>query len=92
MGTAVATKLTEQLLDQNIIPKALILKSPFTDIQKAVFDQKLFGKFHFLGPVGHIPQLKNYLLKILKLEFNSLKIINVSKFLFIYNIITNFKI
>ncbi|KXN73471.1 alpha/beta-hydrolase [Conidiobolus coronatus NRRL 28638] len=79
MGTAVATKLTEQLLDQNILPKALILKSPFTDIQKAVFDQKLFGKVHFLGPIGHIPQLKGYLLKILKLEFNSLRIINKLK-------------
>jgi abhydrolase domain-containing protein 12 len=78
MGTAVATKFTEQLQSFDIKPKGLILKAPFTNIQNALFDQKLFGKYHFLGPIGHIPQLRGYLTSVLKLEFDSKSIISVS--------------
>lgn len=78
MGTAVATKLVEELQDLGQSPKALLLKAPLSNVQKAIFDYKLFGTYSILGPLGQIPQLKGYISNMLKLEFDSLSIINVS--------------
>lgn len=78
LGSGIATKLVEKLQNENVKPKALVLKGPFTSLKKALFDHKLFGTFSFMGPIGHIPQLKEYLGNVLKFEFDSLSIINVS--------------
>jgi abhydrolase domain-containing protein 12 len=78
LGTAVATKLTEELQDQNIEPKALILKAPFSNVKRAVFDFKVLARYSILGPLGRVPQLKSYINNVLKLDFDSLSIISVS--------------
>jgi abhydrolase domain-containing protein 12 len=89
LGTAIATKLTEQLQSEKALPKALMLKAPFSNVKRAMFDFKLFGRIGVLGPLGRVPQLKSYITKVLKLDFDSLSIINVS-FLIIIILFTNY--
>jgi abhydrolase domain-containing protein 12 len=78
LGSAIATKLTEQLQDQNTLPKALMLKAPFSNAKRAILDFKLFGRLSFLGFLGRVPQIRNYITSISKFDFDSLSIINVS--------------
>jgi abhydrolase domain-containing protein 12 len=78
LGSAIATKLTEQLQDQNTLPKALMLKAPLSNVKRAILDFKLFGRLSFLGSLVKVPQIKSYITSVLKFDFDSLSIINVN--------------
>ncbi|ORX58249.1 alpha/beta-hydrolase [Hesseltinella vesiculosa] len=72
LGTGVATRLAQELSNEGLSPKALILQAPYSSITNLVFEYNLLEIFPLFGPLRGIGGLQDWMLSRLLHRFDSL--------------------
>ncbi|GMK57057.1 hypothetical protein CspeluHIS016_0308970 [Cutaneotrichosporon spelunceum] len=73
LGTGVASALTGLLADDRIVPKALVLITPFSSIPDLLSSFYLFGVIPLLSPLGRFPRIQNFFKSLISVRFDSVE-------------------
>ncbi|BEJ11907.1 hypothetical protein CspHIS471_0203670 [Cutaneotrichosporon sp. HIS471] len=73
LGTGVASALTGLLADDEIVPKALVLITPFSSIPDLLSSLYLFGVVPLLSPLAYFPRIQNFFKSLISVRFDSVE-------------------
>lgn len=79
LGTGVAAGLAAELSKEDIHPRGVVLLAPFTSIPQLLDNYTLFGILPILQPIKLYPPIRNFVLKFLRTQFNTIQALPMIK-------------